>query len=264
MDLTNCNLGSDGLVIIKNCFSESKIVGLRESLDRATKKYNELQCSKGLDSLVNGTLHHPLLFDDAFLGLLDMPESLHHMVEGWFKGNYILNSYGGVTNVNKTSSYVQAIHRDTRFYCGEYNLFLNLLLPLDDFTIENGATYILNKKWSTPTCPDKEFFLEHADRLLVNAGDAVLFDSNLWHKAGNNTTSKARRCVTMTFSRPWIKPQFDFCAAVAMRMEVPTHLRQILGYFSRVPASANEWLLPANERFYRQGQDKVASDDIGI
>jgi ectoine hydroxylase-related dioxygenase (phytanoyl-CoA dioxygenase family) len=58
------------------------------------------------------------------------------------------------------------------------------------------------------------------------------------------------------FSRPLVKPQFDHPRAIGYdRMDSLTPLQcQVLGYYSRIPATLEEWYQPPQRRMYRPGQ----------
>jgi ectoine hydroxylase-related dioxygenase (phytanoyl-CoA dioxygenase family) len=87
------------------------------------------------------------------------------------------------------------------------------ILPLDDFTIENGATmYIpfshLARRYPTVEILEKgSFTTVNQDRypckkkyFVANVGDVILYPATLWHSAGLNTTTKPRRSLLANFS----------------------------------------------------------------
>ncbi len=251
----NETLEKDGLELFPNAIEEVDLPEYRSKLDDVLQQYSTAQASKGLEHLTNGAIHHLPVFDRDFLRLLEI-SSINDAIRGWFGGNFLVNSFGGVVNSPGSASYVHEIHRDTRYYCADHRLFINLLVALDDFTLENGATLLLPKQHAKSTKPNTDDFEHYANPILISAGDALLFDSNLWHRAGVNLSSGIRRCVTITFSRPWIKPQFQYAVLCAGNPEACTpDLLQLLGYNARTPSSIEEWLKPASERFYKSGQD---------
>jgi ectoine hydroxylase-related dioxygenase (phytanoyl-CoA dioxygenase family) len=83
----------------------------------------------------------------------------------------------------------------------------------------------------------------------------VVFNSNLWHAAGANTTSTARRALTIAFTKPFIKQQLDYPRALGYeRQDFSPTVRQLLGYNARVPASLDEWYQPPEKRMYKSDQ----------
>ena len=138
---------------------------------------------------------------------------------------------------------------------------VNMLVMLDAFTIENGATYLLAKSHKIKQKPEADRFFSFASRAVGSPGDALIFDSRLWHAAGENSLKTARRALTLTFTPPQFKPQFDYCQALGYSfvetLEDP--IKQVVGYFSRVPASLEDWYQPPAERFYRPDQNAETS-----
>jgi ectoine hydroxylase-related dioxygenase (phytanoyl-CoA dioxygenase family) len=130
-----------------------------------------------------------------------------------------------------------------------------LLVMLDEFTEENGATYMLGGSHRMKERPGDDAFFRDATRAVGPAGSIVLFDSNLWHAAGTNRSSRPRRALTIAFTRPFIKQQLDYPRAMGYERDglSPT-LRQLLGYNARVPASLDEWYQPPEMRLYKRDQ----------
>jgi hypothetical protein len=221
----------------------------------------EAQCAawmrkRGLDGTGEGAAHHILgggTSLDEFMATMYLDEYL----AAWFGGPYILNSFGAsVARRDTGSSYLRRMHRDLRSHSGGYRLLINMLVMLDDFTVDNGATYLLSGSHRSAQAPEEDGFLERAERLTGSEGSIALWDANLWHAAGPNATERERAALTLTFSRPFFKQQMDyprFLGEEYMR-GVPERVRQVLGYYARTPASYDEWYRPREERLYRADQ----------
>ncbi len=127
-------------------------------------------------------------------------------------------------------------------------MMINMLVMLDDFTLDNGATWFLTGSNNKDERPDETYFYQQADRAVGKAGDIILFDSLLWHAAGKNTTDKVRRALTLTFSRPFMKQQLDYPRLIGYHRydsrEFSEDVCQVIGFNSRVPANLNEWYQP--------------------
>jgi ectoine hydroxylase-related dioxygenase (phytanoyl-CoA dioxygenase family) len=104
--------------------------------------------------------------------------------------------------------------------------------------------------------PEAEAFYANAERILAKKGSIVLFDSNLWHAAGVNKTDSPRRALTLSYTRPFLKQQFDYPRALGYEYGemLDDNLRQVLGYRSRVPANLYEYYQPVNKRMYQSDQ----------
>lgn len=83
-----------------------------------------------------------------------------------------------------------------------------------------------------------------------------MFNSNVWHAGGSNTTEHLRRSVTPMFSKPFMKQQFDYPRALGYDRgpAFSEQLRQVIGYNARVPATLDEWYQPPAKRMYHSNQ----------
>ncbi|WP_429567718.1 phytanoyl-CoA dioxygenase family protein [Paraburkholderia sp. JPY419] len=204
-----------------------------------------------------GTLHHLLMDDPCYVELLAEFSALEPVFKGYFGGNFILNSYGGVINERDSRSYVQNVHRDIRFGSDTRRFMVNALVMLDDFTLENGATHILSRSQNVQQQPADEDFYARASRATGERGSVLLFDSRMWHATGRNTTNAPRRALTLTFTSPFFKPQLDYARLFGYRNlnRCNAWMRQVLGFNARVPESLDEFYVPVEQRFYQRGQD---------
>jgi ectoine hydroxylase-related dioxygenase (phytanoyl-CoA dioxygenase family) len=150
---------------------------------------------------------------------------------------------------------VANIHRDIRTF---YNvpMMMNMLVMLDDFTLENGATYLLSASHLKDEKPSEDHFYKYAERATGKKQSILLFDSLLWHAAGINHTDNPRRALTLAFTRPFQKQQLDYPRLLGYELieTLNENLKQVLGYNSRVPTNLDEWYQPPHKRFYKPGQ----------
>lgn len=247
---------SKGWIIFERVASENLIRRMLEDLDRAWHVCREVQRRNGVADDADLTVHHLPVIADSFLELIDAMAPLSPYVERYFGGKYILNSLGGAINTRDRTSYAHRIHRDIRSFSGNLPLLMNTLVMLDDFTPENGATWLCSGSHRCATKPSDEQFRQTAEQAIAPAGSILVFNSNLWHAGGENLTDRARRSVTPMFCRPFMKQQFDYPRALGYdRMSsLSEHTRQIVGYYARVPATLDEWYQPPDKRMYRPDQ----------
>ena len=135
-------------------------------------------------------------------------------------------------------------------------MMLNMLVMLDEFTEDNGATLVLSGSHRLTEKPEDELFFANASPAVGPAGSVLVFHSQLWHCSGQNTSSAERRALTLTFTRPFYKQQMDYPRLVgyAKLASLSQNQRQLIGYNSRVPASYEEWYQPPAKRMYKPGQ----------
>ena len=252
------HLARDGWAIVPGALEAGQVDRLRQELERAYRLQREIQIRNGVGDGTDGTVHHLPCMEGAFLELLERNPCAEPLRE-FFGGPYVVNSFGGVLNrpaAEVDTAYVGKMHRDLRTFCGGMNLMAQLLVMLDDFTEENGATYLLSGSHTTGDRPDETEFFRRAARAVGAAGSIVVFNSNLWHAAGLNRSGATRRALTLVFTKPFIKPQFDYPRALGYDRGAAFSetLRQVLGYNARVPATLDEWYQPPDRRMYRPGQ----------
>ena len=245
----------DGWALLPSRVAPGLVARLAVELDAVHVEQRALQVRNGVGAGTDGTVHHLPCAGGAFLEFLEQPEH-REPLERFFQGPYILNTFGGVLNLPHDVAYVGNVHRDLRTFSGDLHLMAQLLVMIDEFTEENGATYLLSGSHRFREKPSDDVFFKDAVRAVGAAGSIVMFNSNLWHAAGINRTTRPRRALTLAFTRPFIKQQLDYPRALGYdRREVlsPT-LCQLLGYNARVPASLDEWYQTPEKRLYKRDQ----------
>jgi ectoine hydroxylase-related dioxygenase (phytanoyl-CoA dioxygenase family) len=258
IDVTDLN--KKGFVHLKNLLEAGQLSKLTEALDRSFTAHRDIQIKNNVEITTMGVALHVILNESVFIDFLrTLSETgiYSALKEHYFHSNFILNSFGGNNNLPHAPHYATNIHRDIRFFSGELNIMLNMIVMLDDFSIENGATFLLPYSHKDPELPGSDIFYKDAAQMVGKAGDIVLFNSNLWHAGGINKTDGHRRALTLTFSKPFMKQQLDYCKAIGFEKVgmLDEDTRQLLGYNSRVPSSLDEWYQPLEKRFYKKNQD---------
>jgi len=249
-------LQSTGYALFENAIDDASLVQLRDDLERVYRQRRAVQRRNGIANGMTGTCHH-LLGEKNSLDALFAALPLHEIICEFFDGPYILNSFGGFLNRPvEADGYIGAVHRDVRTYSKNFKLMANMLIMLDDFTENNGATYLLAGSQNTEARPSDKNFFATAARAFGSAGDILLFDSRIWHAAGRNGSTKPRRALTLTFTRPFIKPQLDYPRYLgeAYIASLSSAARQVLGCDARVPATIDEFYQPPDRRAYKPNQ----------
>jgi ectoine hydroxylase-related dioxygenase (phytanoyl-CoA dioxygenase family) len=246
-----------GYYIYRNKVGDSWLKTLRASVGKAFSEHKRIQENNNSEVTSGGVALHaivtvPELVD--FLGELKNLGILKDIEENYFESKFILNSFSALNNLPDESAFSAEIHRDIRFHSGQCNLMLNCLVMLDDFTEENGATWILPGSHRRKEKPDREEFFKSAIQATGRAGDILVFNSNMFHCSGKNVTDKGRRGLPIVFCKSALKQLLDYPRAFGAR-EFSPEIKQLLGYESRVPASLDEWYQPKERRFYKPDQD---------
>ena len=249
------SLRRDGWALVEAAVPADLLARLRRDLEDAYVAQRGIQVRNGVGEGTDGTVHHLPIAGESFLDFLDR-RFCGDLLGAFFGGPYILNTFGGVLNKPDDLSYVGRVHRDLRSFSGDVPLMAQLLVMLDDFTEENGATYLLPGSHRMAQPPRDEDFYRDAVRAVAQAGSIVVFNSNLWHAAGPNRSRGPRRGLTLAFTRPFMKQQMDYPRALGYERaaSLSPELRQVLGYNARVPTSLDEWYQPPDRRLYQKNQ----------
>lgn len=256
MDDYIAQMSDVGWVVIPAAVDGDLVGRMLEDIEKSWKTCRAIMERNGVANDAELTVHHLIGQQQSFLDFIDDIEPLIPYLEHYFQGKFILNSFGGAINTKGRTSYAQRIHRDIRSFSGDMPLLLNTLVMLDEFTPENGATWMMSGSHKAAEKPSEETFRSNAKQAIGPAGSILIFNSNVWHAGGNNQTDRPRRSVTPMFCKPFIKQQFDYPRAVGYERanELKPHVRQVLGYNARVPATLDEWYQPPALRMYHGDQ----------
>ncbi|MFY2763363.1 phytanoyl-CoA dioxygenase family protein [Arenimonas sp. MALMAid1274] len=249
-------MATEGYALFPEQVPGSLLQRLRLDIPIHFRKCEAIQRRTGVGGEPGGVAHHVLGERDSldeFLAMLFLDDYL----QDYFAGKYILNSFGAVDNLrDATARYEHGhrFHRDVRTYSGDFRLMVNMLVMVDSFTPENGATRLVPGSHRSPERPTEPELEARAVRAVGQAGGIVLFDSNLWHAAAPNLTQGPRKALTLTFSRPFVKPQMDYPRLLGEDFTDDPGVRQVLGYNARVPKDHEQWYQPPERRMYKPGQ----------
>ncbi|WPU95309.1 phytanoyl-CoA dioxygenase family protein [Mucilaginibacter sabulilitoris] len=228
---------------------------INEDLTKAYQLRRTIQEKNGISANMQGTLHHLLERENFALSFL---ENMYcdEEIKYFLGGNYILNGINAVIHAKQAHPYLSNMHRDVRTFMADTKFLVQMIVTLDDFTEENGATYFLSGSHKADLKPDTAYFYEHADRAVVPKGSIILFNSNIWHAAGENQTAGLRRALTLGFTKPFFKQQMDYSRFLGYEFVacLSAELRQVIGYNARTPENLDEYYQPPHLRMYKSDQ----------
>jgi ectoine hydroxylase-related dioxygenase (phytanoyl-CoA dioxygenase family) len=110
-------------------------------------------------------------------------------------------------------------------------LMMQVILMLQDFTEDNGATLVVPGSQKAGCAPNPEQFARAAIKVAGRCGSAILSHGLLWHDTSQNRTNEPRLALLLNYSRKVIRPMMDDLADVpgeVMARATPK-LRQLLG-----------------------------------
>jgi ectoine hydroxylase-related dioxygenase (phytanoyl-CoA dioxygenase family) len=253
-------LKEKGYTILRNQIDEKWLNLLTKEVDRAFVEHRNVQLANGNDINTDGVALHVLLSSPLFIEFLQTLLDngfIQSLQDNFFHSKCIVNSLSALNNLPNQPNFSAVVHRDLRFYSGDFPIMLNCLLLVDDFTVENGGTYLLTGSHLEERKPTDEEFFSNAIQATGRRGDIVVFNANVWHSSAPNTTQEDRRAIPFTISKSFMKQLLDYPRAIGYdKMDTFTpEMQQLLGYYSRVPASLEEWYQPEDNRYYKKDQD---------
>jgi ectoine hydroxylase-related dioxygenase (phytanoyl-CoA dioxygenase family) len=193
------------------------------------------------------------VYGGTFVSLFDHPDVMRP-VNAVLGDGSIVYGYTSSSMPPGRTNYGGRIHRDSPRYIPGYITNVGVIIMLDDFTEENGATWFLPGSEARPDLPTEEEFYANAQRLVASAGSAFYFNARVVHAGGVNRTDLWRHALTINMCRPWMKQRLDIPRMMAhldLGRFSETALQK-LGFRAQVPASYQEFHAPPEKRPFRQ------------
>jgi ectoine hydroxylase-related dioxygenase (phytanoyl-CoA dioxygenase family) len=207
-----------------------------------------------------GVLRCMLKFDPLFFRFLEIPEALA-IIDATVGPTSILHLQNGfilpsLPELEAGTVFQNSFHRDFPRYLGGYTASINVMFAIDAFTEENGGTIVVPATHQREDRPDDELMNRYGVPVECPAGSMLVFDSTLWHAAGRNRSGHDRLAINHQFTRSFIKQQIDYVRLLgnAVIETLPPRTQQLLGWYTRVVTSLDEYYRPSEERLYRSGQ----------
>lgn len=147
-------------------------------------------------------------------------------------------------------------HKDfAKDFLSSKTLSLNTFIAIDDFTIENGGTYVVPGTHNFIEKPSEEYIEANKVQITCPRGTVIFFDSTLWHAGGQNKSNEIRRAVNMQWTKPFIKQQLDYPVMMNNIIDKESKLAQKLGMWTIPPKSVEQYRVTDPKlRTYRGGQ----------
>lgn len=207
-----------------------------------------------------GVLRIMLKYDPIFLQLLEIPEVLQ-VIDNTVSNTAIMYVQNGfilppLEPNHEPDIFQLQFHQDFGRVLNGYLCSINLLFAIDEYTVKNGATLVVPGSHQKMSSPDLDYINRHAIPIECPAGSVIIFDSTLWHAAGKNYTQNDRLAINHMFIRSYLKQQIDYVRVLGNDAisKLPERTQQLLGWYTRVPTSLEDYYKPEAERLYRASQ----------
>jgi ectoine hydroxylase-related dioxygenase (phytanoyl-CoA dioxygenase family) len=112
-----------------------------------------------------------------------------------------------------------------------FELMVNVMWALDDFTPDNGATRLApgSHHWERAEVEQYEDGIVEA---AAPAGSAIIWLGSLLHGGGANRSSKPRRGLVVSYSLAWLAPAEKLLLSIPpdVARALPERLQRLIGY----------------------------------
>ncbi len=233
-----------GFAVVQSEYSSERIDEIKAIFDSTHRKYLSIYNQERLSKIdeANG-IRLPLALEPRFVEIAANSRVLR-LVEALLRNKFILNQQNGVINPANSARYNQgAWHRDLPYqhFVSSRPLAINALYCVDDFTAENGATFVIPGSHKQEAFPSAEYIERHALQITAAAGSFIVLDCMLFHCGGVNRTAISRRAVNHVYTTAFIRQQIDIPEVLGPVPPYP-ELSELLGYRYRLPRSVAEFL----------------------
>ncbi|MGB8858127.1 MAG: phytanoyl-CoA dioxygenase family protein [Ilumatobacteraceae bacterium] len=242
-----------GYSVVRDAIDQTHAVDLRVRLAKLVAEQRER--ATDLTRVDDYMVHNPIVLDSAFLDLLEHP-AIIEVLDEFLGDTSILYACTTSSMPAGGTNYSNRIHVDSPRVIPGYVAQIGVIIALDDFTEENGATYMLPSSFERILPPTDEEFFANAERVLPRRGDLVVLQPRTWHLGGMNNTTQDRHAVTLSACRSFMRQRFDYPRLIdpSLAETLSPTLRRLLGFNVRVPANLDEYYVPQDQRLYKAGQ----------
>ena len=252
-DETLQKIHTQGFAVVPGLIDGETIAVMKEQLQRAVDE--DLAVWEGREYPDRWMVHNLMVRHPVFARFLENPV-LHAYLSPLLGDTCILYAYTSSSMPPSGANYSHRVHVDSPRVIPGYWTNVGVMVALDDYTSENGATRFLPYSFEDEEPPSVEDFLQRSEETFPKAGDAVVFNARTWHMGGMNRSERPRHALTLNVCRSYMRQRFDYPRLVGP--ETLDHVgatgRRFLGFNVRMPASLDEYYLPEEERLYKAGQ----------
>jgi ectoine hydroxylase-related dioxygenase (phytanoyl-CoA dioxygenase family) len=233
-----------GYAVLPGGFSSQEVADFGTRLEQVmARQVDEFGGAERLAAIGDTlTARCPLVYDETFLSLAAHSGVLALCRE--LLGDYVIvNQQNGVINPSGQRHTQFAYHRDLPYqhFVSSRPLAMSALFCIDPFTAETGATTVIPGSHRMEQFPSDAVAAELATAVSADPGSFIVFDSMVFHRAGENRSGRPRRAVNQVFSAPIIAQQISLPEALGGQYAGDPALARLLGYGVGPARSVTAW-----------------------
>ena len=241
-----------GYAVINSGYNLPTLQSIADKFNHTRESYIKTHSETYLKALNEfHAIRSPLTHgDEAFLRLA-LNDNLLSILKKLMHGKFILNQQNGIINPPQDTYNQAAWHRDLPYqhFITTRPLAINALFCIDDFTVENGATFVLPASHKSEAFPSSQYIQQNAIQVEAKAGSFILLDCMVFHAGGYNTTRSERRAVNHVYNIPYFKQQINI--PINMRnASLTAEEKDILGFNYMEPTSVMDYFITRTKEKY--------------
>jgi ectoine hydroxylase-related dioxygenase (phytanoyl-CoA dioxygenase family) len=234
-----------GYAVIDAGYPTGALQGISEEFNRTRDSYIEKHGESRLKSSNEfHTIRAPLTHGGTVFLNLALNENLLTILKKLIVGKFILNQQNGIINPPQEAYNQAAWHRDLPYqhFVSSQPIAINALFCVDDFTLENGATFVLPASHKDDAFPSASYVKKNAVQVSAKAGSFILLDCMVFHAGGFNSTTQVRRAVNHVYNIPFFKQQINIPLNMVQPDILSVQAKELLGFKDGEPTSIIEYL----------------------
>ena len=231
-----------GFTILPEVFTPAEAADISARLDALLQR--QIDEAGGVEQLAGDqeTVRCCLAYDDTFVRLASAAPVLdvcRHLLGDFF----VLMQQNGVVNPPSRQHTQRAYHRDLPYqhFVSSRPIAISALFCAEPFTVANGATVVLPGSHKVEEFPSDAAVDALQRPLEAPAGSFCMFDSMLFHRAGDNQSGHPRRGVNHVYTLPFVAQQISLPDALGGRYADVPSLARLFGYSTAPAKSVTAW-----------------------
>lgn len=243
-----------GYALVPDFYSDAICAQLTSPLESAIETYQPVDISER-SALDRYHIHDLMNRDFIYCQFLEDPR-LQQLLSPLLGDHWIMYAFTSSSLPPGKGNYGSRIHNDCPRFSPGYIFNVGLIWLLDDFTADNGGTYVLPASQHIEAPPSEALFNRNSMQLEAKRGSLLVFDARLYHRAGENHTDNWRHSLTLNACRSYMKQRMDWVRFIRSDFSdrLNDQARRILGFDTRLPTRMEELFLPESERLYKANQ----------
>jgi len=227
-------LRTNGYTIIEGVLDAAQLTESRAALEEVFAREKELGPKRGWHNNCYKVAYMLPQKHELFRRICLNPRLLP-LMQSMLGENCVLASLNGLTMTSGGET--QLLHIDQNETIPGAVLYINALHCLDDFTKANGCTRVIpgsqNRPWKKK--PDHAALEKEVVYLEAPAGSVIAYNGGLWHAGSANGTDQPRRAIHAFFSRPWVRPQWDYPRSLSPDVvaTMSAEQKRLFGFYAR-------------------------------